>query len=133
LIKPSHYDDDGYVVQWLRGAIPSNTLAVLYGLALECKEQRVLGEDVELDIIALDETNTRIRPDRIARNMGGRAGWEYTPVHFQTTPSRDDQLLFSDFVREHDNIRENPSGIWCLSSGVVHDVWQVFSYLRQNF
>ncbi len=29
LIKPSHYDDDGYVIQWLRSAIPSNTLAAL--------------------------------------------------------------------------------------------------------
>jgi len=27
LIKPSHYDDDGYVIQWLRSALPSNTLA----------------------------------------------------------------------------------------------------------
>jgi len=25
LIKPSHYDDDGYVIQWLRSAIPSNS------------------------------------------------------------------------------------------------------------
>ncbi|MGA7927656.1 MAG: hypothetical protein WCA20_16905 [Candidatus Sulfotelmatobacter sp.] len=29
LIKPSHYDDDGYVIQWFRSAIPSNTLAIL--------------------------------------------------------------------------------------------------------
>ncbi len=29
LIKPSHYDDEGYVIQWLRSAIPSNTLAAL--------------------------------------------------------------------------------------------------------
>jgi len=35
LIKPSHYDDDGYVIQWFRSAIPSNTLAVLNGLALD--------------------------------------------------------------------------------------------------
>ena len=27
LIKPSHYDDEGYVIQWLRSSIPSNTLA----------------------------------------------------------------------------------------------------------
>jgi len=47
LIKPSHYDDDGYVIQWLRSAIPSNSLAVLYGLALECAQQKVLGDDVE--------------------------------------------------------------------------------------
>ena len=34
LVKPSHYDDDGYVIQWHRSAIPSNSLAALYGLAL---------------------------------------------------------------------------------------------------
>jgi hypothetical protein len=66
LIKPSHYDDEGYVIQWLRSAIPSNSLAVLYGLALECAEQKVLGDDVEFEIHAFDETNTHIRPDRIA-------------------------------------------------------------------
>lgn len=66
LIKPSHYDDKGYVIQWLRSAIPSNSLAVLYGLAQECAEQRVLGEDVEFEIHAFDETNTHIRPARIA-------------------------------------------------------------------
>ncbi len=66
LIKPSHYDDDGYVIQWLRSAIPSNSLAVLYGLALECAEQKVLGSDVEIEIHAFDETNTHIRTKRIA-------------------------------------------------------------------
>ena len=66
LIKPSHYDDDGYVIQWWRSAIPSNSLAVLYGLALDCAEQKVLGDDVEIDIHAFDETNTRVRPRRIA-------------------------------------------------------------------
>jgi Radical SAM superfamily len=67
LIKPSHYDDDGYVIQWVRSAIPSNSLAVLYGLARECGSRNVLGSGVEIEVIALDETNTRIRPDRIAR------------------------------------------------------------------
>jgi radical SAM superfamily enzyme YgiQ (UPF0313 family) len=66
LIKPSHYDDDGYVIQWFRSAIPSNSLAVLYGLALECAQQNVLGENTELQIHAFDETNTRIRPNHIA-------------------------------------------------------------------
>jgi radical SAM superfamily enzyme YgiQ (UPF0313 family) len=66
LIKPSHYDDDGYVIQWFRSAIPSNSLAVLYGLALECAAEKVLGDDVELEIHAFDETNTLIRPERIA-------------------------------------------------------------------
>ncbi|MBV9735953.1 MAG: radical SAM protein [Acidisphaera sp.] len=67
LIKPSHYDDDGYVIQWLRSAIPSNTLAALHGLALDVRDRRALGEDVALEITAVDETNTRVRPARIAR------------------------------------------------------------------
>jgi radical SAM superfamily enzyme YgiQ (UPF0313 family) len=74
LIKPSHYDDDGYVIQWLRSAIPSNTLAVINGLALDCQERHVLGDDVDIVIKALDETNTRIRPDRIARELGKEPG-----------------------------------------------------------
>jgi hypothetical protein len=74
LIKPSHYDDDGYVIQWMRSAIPSNTLAVLHGLATDCRDRRVLGEDVGLDIFALDETNTRIRPDRIAAAIRAAGG-----------------------------------------------------------
>ncbi|MDA8049336.1 MAG: radical SAM protein [Rhodospirillales bacterium] len=74
LIKPSHYDDDGYVVQWLRSAIPSNTLASLHGLALDVRERRALGAEVALEIAAFDETNTRIRPRRIGgwiREGGG--------------------------------------------------------------
>jgi radical SAM superfamily enzyme YgiQ (UPF0313 family) len=74
LIKPSHYDDDGYVIQWFRSAIPSNSLAVLNGLALDCKARRVLGDDVEIEVSAFDETNTRIRPERIALQLSGRRG-----------------------------------------------------------
>ena len=67
LIKPSHYDDDGYVIQWFRSAIPSNSLACLYGLALECAENRILGHDTEIEIHAFDETNTVIKTNKIIR------------------------------------------------------------------
>src|SRR5437879_5815262 len=60
LIKPSHYDDDGYVVRWWRAMIPSNSLAAIYGIAADCAERQVLGSDVAIDIEAIDETNTRI-------------------------------------------------------------------------
>jgi hypothetical protein len=60
LIKPSHYDDDGYVIRWWRAIIPSNSLAAVYGIAAECAERQVLGSDVAIDIEAMDETNTRI-------------------------------------------------------------------------
>ena len=67
LIKPSHYDEDGYVIQWFRSAIPSNSLACLYGLAKECADERVVGRQVKIEIHAFDETNTVIRPQRVAR------------------------------------------------------------------
>ncbi len=67
LVKPSHYDDDGYVIQWFRSTIPSNSLAALYGLARDCSQRRVLGEDVEIEIHPFDETNARIRTKRLAR------------------------------------------------------------------
>jgi hypothetical protein len=66
LVKPTHYCDDGYPIQWWRSAIPSNSLASIYGIVQECAEREVLGDDVEIEVHALDEANTRIRPDRIA-------------------------------------------------------------------
>jgi radical SAM superfamily enzyme YgiQ (UPF0313 family) len=66
LVKPSHYDENGYVIQWIRSPIPSNSLASLYGLAKDCAERKILGDDVAIEIHALDETNTRIHPERLA-------------------------------------------------------------------
>ncbi len=60
LIKPSHYDDDGYVIRWWRAMIPSNSLAAVYGIAADCAQRQVLGPDVSIDIDVIDETHTRI-------------------------------------------------------------------------
>lgn len=60
LIKPSHYDDDGYVIRWWRAMTPSNSLAAVYGIATDCAERRVLGPDVAIEIQVIDETNTRV-------------------------------------------------------------------------
>jgi hypothetical protein len=76
LIKPSHYDDDGYVIQWVRSSLPSNSLATVYGIARDAAERRVLGEDVEIRIRALDETNSRVNVGKLVREIrrgGGRA------------------------------------------------------------
>jgi hypothetical protein len=72
LIKPSHYDDDGYVIQWFRSAVPSNSLAVVNGLALDCQQRRALGDDVEIVLSSMDEDNTRIRTDRIVQQLAGQ-------------------------------------------------------------
>ena len=60
LIKPSHYDDDGYVIRWWRAMIPSNSLAAVYGIAHDCAVREVLGPDVTITIEAIDETHTRV-------------------------------------------------------------------------
>jgi hypothetical protein len=52
LVKPSHYDSDGYVIQWHRSTIPSNSLASVYGLLRECAAAKTLGPNVEIDIDA---------------------------------------------------------------------------------
>ena len=69
LIKPSHYDDDGYVIQWWRGFIPSNSLSALYGIVVDAREARALGQDVDIEIEARDETNATIPIRRIIRRF----------------------------------------------------------------
>jgi len=67
LIKPSHYDDDGYVIQWARSGIPTNSLAAIYALARDAAQRQVLGPDVAFDITAIDETNIRVRVNDIIK------------------------------------------------------------------
>src|SRR4029453_18111180 len=67
MIKPTHYDGDGYPIQWFRSAIPSNTLACLNALAEDACRRNVLGPDVRIELHTYDETNRRVRPDRIIR------------------------------------------------------------------
>ena len=65
LIKPSHYDDDGYVIRWWRAIIPSNSLAAVYSIALDCAERKVLGPNIAITIDAIDETHTRVKVPRL--------------------------------------------------------------------
>ena len=55
LVKPTRYDDDGYPIHWLRTTVPSNSLACMYGIAMDCASRRVLGGGVEIRIAAIDE------------------------------------------------------------------------------
>src|SRR6185436_18228885 len=75
LIKPSHYDDDGYVIRWWRAMIPSNSLAALYGIAADCTQRQVLGPDVAIDVTAIDETNTRVDFPRLLKQMRNNANF----------------------------------------------------------
>ncbi|REJ90592.1 MAG: radical SAM protein [Planctomycetota bacterium] len=74
IIKPSHYDDDGYVIQWMRAFIPSNSLACLWALAEDAKRRQVLGEDVEIVLNGYDETHRIIPVRKIIRRMQAAGG-----------------------------------------------------------
>ena len=75
LIKPSHYDDDGYVIQWVRSSIPSNSMAAIYGLALDCAERNVLGKEVQIRITAFDETNTCVNTTQVIQQIQESGGY----------------------------------------------------------
>ncbi len=66
LVKPSKYDDDGYVIRFWKGVLPSNTLNVLRGLTEDVKQRRVFG-DMDIQVDAFDETAEKIPVKRIIR------------------------------------------------------------------
>jgi hypothetical protein len=75
IIKPSHYDDDGYVIQWLRTFVPSNSLACLHALVNDAKERNVLGGDVDISLHACDEIHSVVSTKKAIRRIeeaGGR-------------------------------------------------------------
>ena len=69
LIKPSHYDDDGYVIQWLRSWIPSNSLACLYAISRDVAARQALGADVAVELHAYDECHTVLPINKIIRRI----------------------------------------------------------------
>ena len=72
MIKPSHYDDDGYPIVWWRTILPSNSLAALNGLARDADARRVLGPDVRINLIPIDECNQHVVPARIIHDLKRR-------------------------------------------------------------
>ena len=74
LIKPSHYDDEGYVIQWWKAWIPSNSLSSVYALTQDLAERQVLGADLKIDVQAIDETNTIIPIADIIEKITANAG-----------------------------------------------------------
>lgn len=68
LIKPSQYDDQGYVVRHWRGVLPSNTLACLAALTQQVRDQKLLG-DLKIELRLLDETVDAIPVRRICRTQ----------------------------------------------------------------
>ena len=75
LLKPSKYDDDGYVLRHWRGVLPSNTLTCLYTLTEDVKRRRALRPDLEITVELLDEAVHKINVPKIIRHSS-RKGWK---------------------------------------------------------
>ncbi len=71
LIKPSKYDDEGYVIRFWKGVLPSNTLNVLHGLTADIARRRLLG-DIAIRVDTFDETTEKIPVKKIV-------GWARHP------------------------------------------------------
>ena len=77
LLKPSKYDDEGFVIRHWRGVLPSNTLACLHGLTEDVRQRGSLG-DVDVRVHLLDEAVVKISIDKIVSL--NRRPWERAVV-----------------------------------------------------
>lgn len=75
LLKPSKYDDDGYVLRHWRGVLPSNSMACLYALTEDVKQRRALRDDLEMTVELIDEAVHKVNVTKIIRRSQ-RTGWK---------------------------------------------------------
>lgn len=60
LLKPAHYDDDGYVIQWRRAFMPVHVLAVVRGIIDAAARRGVPEPGVQVETRAVDESSSVI-------------------------------------------------------------------------
>src|SRR3989344_6671302 len=72
LIKCSKWDEDGYLIQFARGVLPCNSLAVLTSLT-QAALQNFQKYGVTGDLIVYDETvgSGQVQPEKIMREHAG--------------------------------------------------------------
>jgi radical SAM superfamily enzyme YgiQ (UPF0313 family) len=68
LVRPTRYDEDGYVVRHWLGTLPSNTLSCLNGLTHDAVAAGALGP-VDVEVLAFDEAVDRVDPRRLGRRL----------------------------------------------------------------
>lgn len=69
LIKPSKYDDEGYVIRWWRGVVTSNSLACLHALTVHYFESGQGLSNVEPVIHVYDETVQKVPVKELTRKI----------------------------------------------------------------
>ena len=92
LIKPSHYDDDGYVIRWWRAMIPSNSLAALLRHRRRLRRAaRARPGRRHRHRRRIDETNTRVDMPALLAKLRGTAisaWWHWSACSPTSIPAR---------------------------------------------
>ncbi len=126
LIKPSKYDDDGYVIRHFRGILPSNTLACLYSLTEDVRKRESVGEQVEIRTHVLDETVQKIpvrKFERLERKPGNKVIIGLVGVQTNQFPRASDlALMFRDVGIDVIIGGFHVSGMLALSGEVPEDI-----------
>src|SRR2546428_645676 len=86
LIKPSKYDDDGYVIRFWKGVLPSNTLNVLHGLTEDVKTRRVFG-NLPIEATTFVVTTEMVPLEKIIRSSHA-PGTTHAPSNKHEPPHR---------------------------------------------
>ena len=60
LLKPSRYDDEGYVIRHCRGVLPGNKLTCLSSLTEDLKRRRALGRNLNIEDAMLKKKNAPV-------------------------------------------------------------------------
>lgn len=95
LIRPTKYDDEGYVIRYIRGVLPSNTLGVLHALTRQAFAAAPFGDNPELvtETRLLDDTIDNINVGKLARQYlrnGARAVVAFAAVQTNQFPRASD-------------------------------------------
>ncbi|HNV86481.1 MAG TPA: radical SAM protein [Candidatus Omnitrophota bacterium] len=69
LIKPSKYDDEGYVIRWWRAVVTSNSLSCLNALTKDAAAREILGADTEIVIHLFDGAVEKIPVRKLGRKI----------------------------------------------------------------
>lgn len=110
LIKPSHYDDEGYVIQWWRSFVVTNALAVVGSVVEDAGERQALGPGVSIETLMIDEVTQVIRPAALLRWL---AGFDHAAVMLVAVQT-------SQFPRALDIARPFTSAGYPVIVGGVH-------------
>src|SRR3954468_20889527 len=72
MIKPAHYDDDGYPIVWWRTILPSNSLAALNGIARDAAERQVLCPEGDFNLVPIQEWDQHVVAAKLIRQIRKR-------------------------------------------------------------